>query len=115
MKKSTKSIEHRCPSNYPCFYRRSTRCTFWEQAEAIPAVWEKVFPDDPDWDLRVIDTFREPCLWLAEERRKSCAGFIIPGGKGWLECEECKESLCKYMGEPFRVGDVLWWMRDDSA
>jgi hypothetical protein len=114
MKKSTSQIENRCPNNFPCFYRKDKSCTFREEAEKRPAAWNKVFPDD-DWDLRYIDTFREPCLELDEKRIESCAGFHIPGEKGWLKCEECRESPCNYMGEPFEVGDTLGWMRNNSA
>jgi len=87
-------IKHKCEETFPCFYRKDGLCTFWEQAEAIPAAWEKVFPGDPAWDdFRAIDTFREPCLELIEERKRHCASFHIPFEKGWLKCEKCNESL----------------------
>ncbi|MBA7569650.1 hypothetical protein ES708_11391 [subsurface metagenome] len=99
---------------FHCFYRKDGLCTFWEQAWAIPAAWEKVFPDDPDDDsaLRDIDTFREPCLTEMEKRDEACAGFHIPFEKGWLKCEECNESLCPYEGQRFYIGDELAWMRE---
>ncbi len=81
-----------CPEGetFPCFYRKDGLCTFWKQAWAIPAAWEKVFDGDPDKDeaLRAIDTFREPCLTEMEERDLACAGV------------------------PFSIGDTLAWMRE---
>ena len=115
MKESTSKIKQSCHQSFPCFYRRHDWCTFWEEADKIPAAWDKLFPDDPTCDLVAIDTFREPCLELEEKRRERCAGFIIPGEQGWLKCEECRESLCQYMEEPFRVPDMLGWLRKDST
>jgi uncharacterized protein YbdZ (MbtH family) len=108
-------INHKCNETFPCFYRKDGLCSFWEQAEAIPAAWEKVFKEDPDGDaLRVIDTFREPCLVEMENRDKACAGFHIPFEKGWIDCEKCNESLCLYVGKPFSIGDVLAWMSEEN-
>ena len=97
-----------------CFYRKDGICTFWEQAWAIPAAWEKVFDGDPDKDqaLRAIDTFREPCLIEMEKRDEACAGFHIPFEKGWQDCENCNNSLCPYEGQRFYIGDELAWMRE---
>jgi len=55
-------IKHNCEETFSCFYRKDGLCTFWEQAEAIPAAWEKVFDDHPDdyAALMDIDTFRAP-------------------------------------------------------
>ncbi len=106
--------EHVCKDTFYCCYRQDSRCTFWEQAEAVPAVWEKVFPEDPDYDLVVIDTFREPCLVKDEERWDRCASFHIWEEPGWVQCETCSESLCSYMGGPFEIGDVLGWMKEES-
>lgn len=104
----------KCPQSFPCFYRKDGICTFWEQAEAIPAAWEKVFPDDSDNDLRAIDTFREPCLTELEKRENACASFKIPFEQGWLGCEKCNETLCSYAGETFRIGDEFVWMREEN-
>lgn len=114
MKNITSKIEHRCSQDCPCFYRKGNSCTFWEEVEIIPAAWNRVFPDD-DCDLRYIDTFREPCLYLNEARWESCRGFYNPRDEGWLKCEDCKESLCSYMEQPFEVGDTLGWLRDKST
>ncbi|MBA7687188.1 hypothetical protein ES703_95648 [subsurface metagenome] len=107
-------IRHKCEETFSCFYRKDGLCTFWEQAEAIPAAWEKVFDEDPDDDaaLRDIDTFREPCLIEMEKRDFACAGFHIPFEKGWQDCENCNNSLCPYEGQRFYIGDELAWMRD---
>lgn len=106
-------IKHKCEETFSCFYRKDGLCTFWEQAEAIPAVWEKVFDEDPDDDeaLRDIDTFREPCLIEMEKRDFACAGFHIPFEKGWQDCENCNNSLCLYERRRFYIGDELAWMR----
>jgi len=105
-------IKHECEETFPCFYRKEGLCAFWEEAEAIPAAWEKVFPDDPAWDdFRAIDTFREPCLTEMEKRDEACAGFHIPFEKGWQDCENCNNSLCPYEGRPFSIGDELIWMK----
>lgn len=79
---------------------------------AIPAAWGKAFPNDPNDDLRDIDTFREPCLIEMEKRDFACAGFHIPFEKGWQDCENCNNSLCPYEGRPFSIGDELAWMRE---
>jgi hypothetical protein len=107
--------EQKCVEHFPCLYRENYCCTFWKQVEKIPAVWEKVFPGDPECDLQVIDTFREPCLELDEERGECCEVFNIPGDPKWLKCEECQESLCRYIEQPFEVGDTLRWMRKDKT
>jgi len=105
----------KCGEKMPCFYRKDGLCTFWEQAEATPAAWEKVFPGNPAWDnFRAIDTFREPCLIEMEKRDNTCASFKIPFEEGWLGCEGCNETLCAYAGEPFRIGDNLRWMRGQN-
>ena len=60
MEKLTSQIQQDCAQKSPCFYRKDSRCTFWEEAEKIPAAWKKVFPEDVDSDLTAIDIFREP-------------------------------------------------------
>ncbi len=45
-----------------CPYRENGYCTFWEKSAMDPEAWEKVFPEDSENDLRIIDTYREPCL-----------------------------------------------------
>ena len=109
-------IKHKCEETFSCFYRKGGFCTFWEQTEAIPAAWERVFDDDPNDHsaLRVIDTFREPCLIEMEKRDEACAGFRIPFEKGWIDCEKCDNSLCPYAGKPFSIGDELAWMREEK-
>ena len=86
-----------------CFYRKDSICTFWEQAWAIPAAWQKVFDWEPDDDeaLRDIDTFREPCLIETEKRDFACAGFHSPFEKGWQDCENCNNGLCPYERQRF--------------
>ena len=105
-----------CPERktFPCFYRKDGICTFYEQAWAIPAAWEKVFPDDPDVDgvLRDIDTFHEPCLIEGKKRDEACARFHTRFEQGLTDCEKCNNSLCSYAGVPFSIGDTLAWMRD---
>jgi hypothetical protein len=96
-------IKHKCEETFPCFYRQDDLRTFWDQAEAIPAAWEKVSPDNPGDELRVINTFRRLCLTLIEEREFYCAGFHLPYEQGWLDCEKCENSPYPYAGMSFSV------------
>ena len=107
------NTKSKCGEKLPCLYRQGGFCTFWEQAEQIPSVWAKVFPAD-DLDLLVTDTFREPCLKQYEDREAACRGILRVGEKGWIECEDCNDYTCRYVGHPLEVGDVLNHFRHEE-